>query len=854
MSVIDELSSLLNLPATADLSEKEKIISAMLENLGYDKDILKRGFSAQQIYSALTSTCQLSQTSLKTSSNDIIKEVYSHTEPGENPKFSSKYINCSQRVSSALYNKNILRLYKHQEDAIKLLNSGKNIVLTTETASGKSLVYLLPFQEEVIKDPNSTGLFIYPTKALSNDQMINLLSYNIATAEKYDGDTEPADKKRIRNNNPNAIFTNPDTIHHSMLRTCGQWNDFFKNLKFIVIDEIHMYKGYFGSNVSNILYRLLSAVKKAGGNPKIVCTSATINDAKIFAEELVHEKFVEISSSTSGKTTRDFLFLESGLNPNDNSFLISPRDILLNFVLNMANKGMQGIAFVDSRKKIDILEKYAKDSSLNFQVNPDAVVGYHAGLDYAQRVQIENGIKNKNISIVFSTSALEIGIDIGSLDYCVLFGIPPLNNQIWQRIGRAGRQSGKKVAVVLINRFSVRDNYFFENPSEFFKTKVLQEKPIIFPENEYLQELHQQCAFFEGMKKGETLKPAIWAKVKKSFDKSGAYLRIPIRKPWHEDYNLIDESTGAKIGEVEYERIFTDYHKNAIVLKNGMFYQCKSSIDYDTKTIPLFPIEEPKYFTQPVMEKYIKPVSNIHEAIYEIGKKKIFLGEGKVHIDLTITAVRKIFFDGTPHKLIKLNPPREKKIKSHSLWLSIKDEKFEVLHTLEHLIQRAVIELGYCDWSDIKGLSTTEFARYKAPAIFIYEDMKIGTGMAKVFYDNILEIIKKAKDIVTSCPCQDGCPQCIHSTNYCELYDGSLNKQYVIDFLNNLDFNKASKKNFTPRVSLTTDEFKKYGRDAFDIGDTYVDGWKVIDKTEDEYVIENSEGDVKAIDYEDTPL
>lgn len=848
MSVINELGSMLDLRKELSEYKKSREIIKYFENAGYARDILKSGLDSKQLYATLKSS------DTQKNISDYIINTYQRTIKKQSPTFSSQSLPFLPQLNSKLKQKGINYLYKHQQEAIDALKLGKNIVLTTETASGKSFVYMLPFLEEVLKDPNSTGLFIYPMKALANDQIKTLDSFGIASMAKYDGSLKQEAKEKVRNNIPNAIFTNPDTIHHSMLRTHDKWETYFKNLKFIVIDEIHLYKGYFGSNVSNIIYRLLSAVKKAGGDPQIVCTSATIENASKFAEELAHRPFDLFSSNSSGRAQREYNFMESERDVDKGFPLVDPRSILLYLITTQISQNKQAIVFIDSKAEINLITKYAKEYASKFSLNPDQVERYHADMDDEERVAVEDGLKNKKILVVFSTSALEIGIDIGSFDFCVLYGIPPFINQIWQRIGRVGRDPKSNVAVSIINRYSFRDQYYFNNPDYFFKTKYHQGTPIIFPKNDYLQELHQQCAFFEGMTKSETLAPTLWSKVAKSYNKGGAYLRIPIRKPWHDDYDLIDETTDKKIGEVEYERVYKDFHKNAVVLVNNKYYRCKSYIDYDTNTIPLYPVEDPQYYTRPIIDKLIAPDSNVSELIYEFGKEKIFIGESKVDIDLDVTAMRKFFFDGSFPKRNKVSSVSHREIRSHALWLSVKDEKFEVLHTLEHLIQRAIIELGYCDWSDIKGLTTTEFARYNAPALFIYEDMKIGTGMAQVFYDHILKIIQKAKDIVISCPCQDGCPQCIHSTNYCDLNDEFLNKQEAINFLNKLDFNNVSTKNFTPRAAFTTDNLAFYDRDHFDIGDTYADDWKVIDKTEDEYVIENANGDRIFKAYEDTPL
>lgn len=403
-----------------------------------------------------------------------------------------------ERIRRALKKKGIISLYTHQETAFQYTLEGKNVVAVTPTASGKTLCYNLPVLQQVVRRPESRALYLFPTKALAQDQMseLNELIELVGVPIKsytYDGDTPAHIRQNIRKAG-HVVITNPDMLHAAILPHHTKWVALFENLKFVIIDELHTYRGVFGSHVANVIRRLKRICRFYGSTPQFICTSATIANPKQLAEQLTGStmEFVHNNGAPSG--TKHFIFynppvIHSSLNVRQSATL-SARDLASSFLKNQ----IQTIVFARSRVRVEILLKYLQKSIKPSVDGSQAIRGYRGGYLPKERRSIERGLRNGEIQGVVSTNALELGVDIGQLQACVLTGYPGSIASTWQQAGRAGRRHDESV-VVMVASSSPLDQYVIQHPEYFFDRSPEQAR--ISPNNLIILVDHLKCAAFE---------------------------------------------------------------------------------------------------------------------------------------------------------------------------------------------------------------------------------------------------------------------------------------------------------------------------------------------------------------------
>jgi len=795
--------------------------------------------------------------------------------------------NLSYPLSPLLKNRIPLDLYTHQAISIDHFRQGRNVVLSTPTASGKSLAYIIPFLEQVEKDPNSTAIFLFPMKALANDQYANFerFAQGLATQAVFDGDTDKERKEEILSNPPNVLFTNPDELHHSILFTHRKWINFFKNLKLIVIDEIHIYKGNFGSHVANILSRLLHVVKLAGGDPQIVCTSATVSDPLPFTQALTGRSFHLVDKSGSGSAEKHIVFAQPKY--EDGVPAVTPPVLAVQEAINFAEKGHQVIVFASSRPEVDILADYTKrllkekmgpqptaadkNNKLPALLTPDQIAsGYHAGYSSKMRRDVEARIKNGQIKIVFSTNALELGIDIGTLDVCILLGIPPTNNEIWQRIGRAGRKHTEPALVLMVDTGTAFDYYHFTNPEKFIATRINPDRPIIDPMNSEIRKLHHNCAYFEGMKERDVSDKTNWKAIDKKINKWWAYHRIEIRGGNPNPYVLLDV-TGQKIGEIEYDRVYRDLYPGAIYnIDNDPYKYLKR--DYKKRSVTLEKLLMSEEFTIPTIDVDVRiDGKKAVENLLQYGKRQVVFGHGAMEIDRLVTgytAYYKIDPDMKQFRLIKY-PDKWPTQKVVGFWLTIPpgvqkswDKLFKdfpdigaygmytFLHTLEHVLIREVREKGFCDWSDLAGASSEGDAYCDSPALIIYETQRKGIGLSEAIFNSIESLLGAALNRLQNCPCEDGCPACIMTPPYCIEHHGFISKELTVSVLEELLTSTSVRTSFDRGGANT---FPPVPRGKYKEGDECFPGWIVIDVLDTGIICTNQSGQVRLHLFGDIP-
>lgn len=777
-------------------------------------------------------------------------------------------------------------LYSHQAEAIDHARNGKNVVIVTPTASGKSDVYMLPFLEAVYKDPKSTAIFIYPMKALANDQLEKLqkLGKGLLTVAKYDGDVDKEEKARIRLAPPNVLFTNPDMIHYSILNTYQQWTDFLKNLKYIVLDDVHVYKGYFGSNVANILFRLQKVIKKAGGSPQYICTTATINDPLKFVEKLTGKNFVTVSKSGAGNPLRHYVMIESLTEKKTGYPIINSVDLLANIAIELADNGKQIIVFCSSRIEVDLLTYLTRlmvENRSKFQKNPGnlparppyIISGYHAGYNRDSRKQTEQDINSGRTKIIYTTNALELGIDIGTLDGCIIYGIPAAKNDLWQRIGRAGRDPQKPTLVLSINMLSPFDRYYYANPHEFLMTKNDPEQPIINPMNPELRQLHLNCGFFEGLKKSDITDIDNWKQINKKINKWWAYQRISIRGNFPDPYTLFDENNN-KIGEIEHDRVYKDLHYGAIFqyFQNGEKYFKRKSIDRKEHQVVLREIQKPDYFTYPVIDVTIDVDSKkVTENILTYGKQELIIGYGSVDVNKKVVAYKSRNVDGPyVQETRKINFPDDwPPYSTQAFWMTVPPGKMndwdtiipdfssrkghEILHTLVHLIWKAFVNKGHCDWVDLGGISYDYHSFHNNPVGILWDYCKHGIGLSETLFDEFNDLIKDAYNIIDKCPCSKKCPACILTPTYCYEDHWYIDKDATATFLEYLLRINPSSTGYI----RNTDDIKGLPpaeRKSYKVGGKY-EGKIIREITDDGLTVHDPEISTDYfVPYEDTPF
>ncbi|MCM8785274.1 MAG: DEAD/DEAH box helicase [Candidatus Omnitrophica bacterium] len=671
-----------------------------------------------------------------------------------------------QPLKERLKNNGIEKVYLHQKEGLERLNQGENIIVTTPTGSGKSLIYNAFVNNEILKNPDIKSLYIFPTKALTQDQLKTLKEFGIAKCEIYDGDTPEDIRKKVRANFPNVILTNPDMLHTGILPFHDKWRPFFSKLRFVVIDEVHTYRGIFGSNVSHVIRRLRRILNLYQSNPQFILLSATINRPEKFAEELVGVKFSVVNESSSPLSKKYIIFWDSQFG--------SYYTQAINLLKESINYGLSTILFTNSRKSAELLQLSTVKSDRKIE---NLISSYRAGYLPEERREIERKLFFGDLKGVIATSALELGIDVGYLDVCILFGYPGTAISTWQRIGRVGRK--REGVVIFIALEDALDQYFIRNPDEFIKRQF--EDVIINFENEIISSTHIKCASYEyplslkDDKKfyGDILNKTI-EREKFSKTKDGRYFYSG--RPIHWDlnlrsvgeiYSIFDIDDGKQIGEIEEDKVLFECHPGAIYLHKGKKYEV-ISINFEKKMV-VVERNYDDYYTQTNWWEKIDILNIDKEKDKEI---KIKFGEIEVTKQV-ISYEKRREKDKTLIGTYMLNLPSQK-FKTQSLWIEIPDQiVYELkenrmdfsggIHAVEHSMIGIFPLVITCDRFDIGGYSFTFHQQTQKATIFIYDGYPGGIGITKLGFERIEEIIKIAYSSVLNCKCEMGCPSCIVS-------------------------------------------------------------------------------------------
>lgn len=522
----------------------------------------------------------------------------SHTIPASPARRMAFPANIPEVLRSFYQSINIPSLYSHQAIALDALQNHENVILSTSTSSGKSLVYQLALFQELLRDPAATALLLYPTKALANDQLkpfqsvFNYLNDqgNIlkARAAIYDGDTPNSQKISIRNN-ASFLLTNPDMLHMSILPHHTVWKKFFSNLRFIIIDEVHVYKGVFGSHFANVMRRLLRVIDFYGGDPRFICTSATIHEPRTFIEQLIERPFTLIHEDGAAHGRKDIVLYNPPIVDEELGVRKGILEEGLKITASALQCNLQTLVFARSRRSVELMLRRSQGL---FPEN--SLFGYRSGYLPAERRAIENGLKNGTYRAVVATNALELGVDIGGMDCVLLLGYPGSIASFLQQIGRAGRQKKDSLAVFVASMDPL-DQFILQNPD--FILERSPEQPLINPHNPLILFNQLRCAAYElPFKTGDRYGSLSWQILKQYLDvlcmkgdlieRDGHYFwigeaypsaDISIRSISTAPFDLLVEHAGknTKIGEVDSESVLWMVHPGAIYLQAGESYQVR---------------------------------------------------------------------------------------------------------------------------------------------------------------------------------------------------------------------------------------------------------------------------------------
>jgi DEAD/DEAH box helicase domain-containing protein len=676
-------------------------------------------------------------------------------------------------------------LYRHQADALDAAARG-HVIVTTGTASGKSLCFNLPTLDVLCTDAKARALYLYPTKALAQDQARALNAFGLHKQVRpaiYDGDTKREERAAVRRRS-NLILTNPDMLHVGILPHHARWGDFFANLAAVVVDEAHVYRGVFGSHVANVLRRLRRIANAYGTEPRFLLASATIANPAELAERLTGLDVELVDRDGSPGARRQIAMWNP---PVVDEALQTRRSALAEaseMVAELVRAGSRTICFMKSRKGVELVARLTK---LELEESGDVdlaerVAPYRAGYTPQQRRELEGRLTRGELLAVVTTDALELGIDIGALDAAVVVTFPGTVASLKQMWGRAGRR-GRGLAVYVAGEDAL-DQFFCRHPDDFLERPV--EAAILHHENEQIHLAHLLCAAHEGPlsdSDAETLGPrwrshaeVLVAQGHLVQRRDGLVLRHPeefpaakvsLRSASPDSFAVVDVAQGELLGSVEASRAFTTVHDGAIYLHMGRSYEVKE-LDVQARRALVAPFEG-SYYTQPKRETMTE-IERLLDRRHTLG---VTLSFGTVSVTETVLAYqRKRLPDHEVMDLNGLDLPATT-FTTQALWYELDGdllaEDFPAslllgsLHAAEHTQIAVLPLLAMCDRWDIGGLSTNLHPQTGGPTIFIYDGHPGGVGITRQGFLAFETLVGDAYRLLSECPCESGCPSCVQS-------------------------------------------------------------------------------------------
>ena len=737
------------------------------------------------------------------------ERVFPHRE-GEYAPFPSW---APESLVQVLKQGGIENLYSHQRKAVDRIHDGKNVVIVTPTASGKTLCYNLPVLSAMLREPETRALYLFPTKALAQDQLHELDSLIQAlhapiSAFTYDGDT-PADARSAIRLRGHIVITNPDMLHTGILPHHTKWIRLFQNLRYVVIDEVHTYRGVFGSHMANLIRRLKRIIRFYNSSVQFICCSATIANPEELGSTLCGEPLDLVDESGAPSAEKHFLFYNPPVINRElgirKSALTSARHLAAPFL----KQGIQTLIFATSRLNVEVLTRTLKERFEKGLPGEERIRGYRGGYLPETRREIEQGLREGKVIGVVSTNALELGIDIGSLDVCILAGYPGSVAGTYQQAGRAGRRKGNSIAI-LVARSNPLDQFIVTHPDYFFGASP--EYGRIHPDNLLILMSHIQCAAFElPFEQGEAFGGEDLDEILKYLEEEQVLHRAGERYHWNRDaypanavslrnipeenFVVTDRTDPAKpvtIAEVDFTSAPVTLHEGAIYLlesrpyivekldfANRQAFVKKADVDYYTDAMTYTRVQALEVFESEDGRHCSRAHGEVHVARKVVGYKKIRfftsenLGYGEVNLpdlDLHTTA----YWCTIPSDAL-LGLPYERG--------TLMDGILGIAHALHHI---AVLHL-MCDVRDLDRAVGDRHGKWSVqggkgivpvdesagmedpgafdPTLFLYDAFPGGVGFASKLYDLHDTLLKETESLIMNCSCREGCPSCVGPVN-----------------------------------------------------------------------------------------
>jgi len=704
--------------------------------------------------------------------------------PSSPPQYSPLPADLRPELAAALESRGITRLYSHQAESYAEIRRGRHLAVVTPTASGKTLCYNLPVLQRMLEDPQRRAIYLFPTKALAQDQLAELGALKRGLpidlrVDTYDGDTAPGRRTAIREAG-HIVMTNPDMLHTGILPHHTRWRRLFSSLEFVVIDELHTYRGLFGSQVANVIRRLKRVCAFYGSHPTFICASATIANPRELAQRLLEEDDIAlIDRSGAPRGERRLIFYNPPLLNRElgvrRSSMLEARRIAAPWI----RAGIQTIVFCRSRLQVEVMLSYLRqDLAPRLDANR-RVRGYRAGYLPLHRREIEAGLRAGDITGVVSTNALELGIDIGSLDASVLVGYPGTIASTWQQIGRAGRRSGS--IGVFVASSSPLDQFIVRHPEYFLSADP--EEGLIDPDNLLILAGHLQAGLFElPFEDREPLGRADVQELLRVFEEDGSATRsagrwfwsrqafpaeeVHLRRIAADNVVIVDTSQPRPqvIGEMDQFSAPVFLHEEAVYLHEGAQYHVER-LDWDEKKAYVHPVEV-DYYTDALASVTVRVLDTFD------GPDEFPLARhhGEVKITSLASMFKKIRFH--THENIGSGPIHlpEQTLHTTAWWLTLDEQQWVALgrETLEAGLQGMAHALRHvaslrlmCDPRDLGAVAEVRSVTTRLPTVTVYEIYPGGVGYAPRMYDLHHELLDGAAALVRDCQCLAGCPSCI---------------------------------------------------------------------------------------------
>ena len=690
------------------------------------------------------------------------------------------------RLINTLADKGIKQPYSHQAEAISSVLNGSDIVVVTPTASGKTLCYNIPVLNEILKSPESRALYLFPTKALSQDQLAELhdlvqrLDVDIKTYT-FDGDTPQTARRAIRSAG-HIVVTNPDMLHAGILPHHTKWIKLFENLKYVVIDETHHYRGVFGSHLANVIKRLNRICEFYGSRPNLICCSATIANPDDLARRIIGRPVELIDNNGAPSGEKHFLLY--------NPPVINPQLGIRKSATNEGGRlaasfmrhGIQTIVFAHYRLHVEVLLTYLQRELKGKFDQGIKIAGYRGGYLPNERRQIERGLRDGSITGVVSTNALELGIDIGSLEVSIIIGYPGSITSLWQQAGRSGRRSATSLTIMVANSSAI-NQFLCSEPQYIFERTP--ESGVIDPENLIIKTSHLKCAAFElPFDETECYKDTGTGRIldylasesvlRKTGDRyhwsSEIYpaQQVSLRSASADNFVILNESRNSEvIGEVDYYSAPIFLHPEAIYLHGAEQYQV-TKLDWDGKKAYVKEVEV-DYFTDAETKTDLK-VLRTNDEKSTIDDARMNCGE----VSLTSTTVlfKKIKFH--THENVGSGELKMPELEMHTsaFWYSFPGDvayKIEIerahfggaLRGLANILGKIAPLWVMCDTRDLRSISQVRAPFTERPTVYIYENIPGGVGLAEKIFAEADKLFEAGLEHVRKCPCVSGCPSCV---------------------------------------------------------------------------------------------